>query len=118
MSKKERIILILLAGLNFTHILDFMIMMPLGNYLMPAFDISASQFTWLVSAYSISAFVAGIGAALIVDRFDRKKVLLISYSFFLSAPLPAGWLIPILFFLPHVSWLDYSAVLLVRRCWR
>lgn len=90
MSKKERIILILLAGLNFTHILDFMIMMPLGNYLMPAFDISASQFTWLVSAYSISAFVAGIGAALIVDRFDRKKVLLISYSFFLIGTLACG----------------------------
>lgn len=90
MSKKERIILVLLAGLNFTHILDFMIMMPLGNYLMPAFDISPSQFTWLVSAYSISAFVAGIIAALIVDRFDRKKVLVISYFLFLVGTLACG----------------------------
>jgi MFS transporter, DHA1 family, inner membrane transport protein len=40
MTRKERIIVLLLAGLNFTHILDFMIMMPLGNYLIVDLDIS------------------------------------------------------------------------------
>jgi MFS transporter, DHA1 family, inner membrane transport protein len=58
MTRKERIILLLLAGLNFTHILDFMIMMPLGNYLMPQFNINPRQFSFLVSAYSISAAVS------------------------------------------------------------
>ena len=56
MTRKERIIVLLLAGLNFTHILDFMIMMPLGNYLIEDLDISAMQFSILVAIYSIGAF--------------------------------------------------------------
>ncbi len=55
MSFKEKILLVLLASINFTHILDFMIMMPLGNYLMPFFEISTQQFTLLVAAYTLSA---------------------------------------------------------------
>jgi hypothetical protein len=45
MTWKERILLLLLAAINFTHILDFMIMMPLGNFLMPYFRIDAQQFS-------------------------------------------------------------------------
>ena len=90
MNKNERIILIILAGLNFTHILDFMIMMPLGNYLMPSFNISPEQFSFLVSAYSISAFIAGIVAALIIDKYDRKKVLILSYIGFVLGTLACG----------------------------
>ena len=63
MNKSERIILFLLAALNFTHILDFMIMMPLGNYLMPYFKISPQQFSFLVASYTISASVRGFAAA-------------------------------------------------------
>ena len=80
MNKKERIILILLAALNFTHIMDFMIMMPLGNFLMPHFDISAQQFSMLVAAYTFSAATASLTAASFVDRFDRKKVLMFAYA--------------------------------------
>jgi MFS transporter, DHA1 family, inner membrane transport protein len=90
MTKKERIILFLLAGLNFTHILDFMIMMPLGNYLMPYFNISAKQFSFLVSAYSISAAVSGFIAAFIVDHFDRKKILVWCYIGFLLGTVACG----------------------------
>lgn len=90
MDKKERIIVLILAGLNFTHILDFMIMMPLGNYLMPSFDIDPREFSLLVSAYSISAAISGFLAAFIVDRFDRKKVLIISYAGFLLGTLACG----------------------------
>ena len=82
MTKNERIILFLLAGLNFTHILDFMIMMPLSNYLIPAFKITAFQFSILVASYSISAFFSGLIIAMVIDRFDRKKsLLLISISY-------------------------------------
>ena len=91
MKKKERIILFLLAGLNFTHILDFMIMMPLGNYLMPYFDISPRQFTFLVSAYSVSAAISGFIAAFIVDQFDRKRILIWSYIGFLLGTLACGF---------------------------
>ena len=87
MDKKERIILLLLTVLNFTHILDFMIMMPLGNYLMPYFDISSQQFSMLVAAYTFSAGASGFLAAFFVDRFDRKKVLLFAYAGFLIGTL-------------------------------
>ena len=90
MNKKERIILAILASLNFTHILDFMIMMPLGNYLMPHFNISAQFFSWIVAAYPVTACVSGLIAAFYVDQFDRKKVLLFAYIGFLAGTLCCG----------------------------
>ena len=90
MSKKERIILLLLAALNFTHIMDFMIMMPLGNYLMPYFQISSQQFSMLVAAYTFSAGASGFLAAFFVDRFDRKRILLFGYIGFLVGTLFCG----------------------------
>ncbi len=88
MNKKA--ILFLLAALNFTHILDFMIMMPLGNYLMPYFKISPQKFSLLVGAYTLSAAFSGFAAAFFVDRFDRKRVLLIGYGGFLLGTLLCG----------------------------
>ena len=90
MTKKERIILAILATLNFTHILDFMIMMPLGNYLMPHFKISAQFFSWIVAAYPVTACVSGLIAAFYVDQYDRKKVLLFGYTGFLAGTLCCG----------------------------
>jgi MFS transporter, DHA1 family, inner membrane transport protein len=87
MESKEKIILLLLTVLNFTHILDFMIMMPLGNYLMPYFDISSQQFAMLVAAYTFSAGASGFLAAFFVDGFDRKKVLMFAYAGFLLGTL-------------------------------
>jgi len=90
MTWKERIILIILASLNFTHILDFMIMMPLGNYLMPHFHITAKFFSWIVASYPVTACVSGLIAAFYVDRFDRKRVLLFAYSGFLIGTFCCG----------------------------
>jgi DHA1 family inner membrane transport protein len=91
MSKKEKIIILLLASINFTHILDFMIMMPLGNYLMPFFDINPKQFSFLVGAYPFTAFVSGFAAAFFVDRYDRKKILVLAYIGFLIGTLACGF---------------------------
>ena len=90
MNKRERIILVILASLNFTHILDFMIMMPLGNYLMPHFNISAQFFSWIVASYPVTACVSGLIAAFYVDQYDRKKVLLFAYIGFLGGTLCCG----------------------------
>ena len=91
MNPKEKILLIILASINFTHILDFMIMMPLGNYLMPFFKITPQQFTLLVAAYTISAGISGFVAAFFVDKYDRKKILLIGYSGFLLGTIACGF---------------------------
>ena len=87
MVVKEKTILLLLAVLNFTHIMDFMIMMPLGNYLMPYFDISSQQFSMLVAAYTFSAGISGFLAAFFVDGYGRKKVLMFAYAGFLIGTL-------------------------------
>jgi MFS transporter, DHA1 family, inner membrane transport protein len=90
MTKQEKAILVLLAILNFTHILDFMIMMPLGNYLMPFFKITPKQFSFLVASYTFAASVSGFAAVFFVDSFDRKKLLIAAYSGFLLATLACG----------------------------
>jgi MFS transporter, DHA1 family, inner membrane transport protein len=90
MTWNERMILAILASLNFTHILDFMIMMPLGNFLMPHFHITTQFFSWIVASYPVTACVSGLIAAFYVDRFDRKKVLLFAYSGFLIGTLCCG----------------------------
>ncbi|HWR32601.1 MAG TPA: MFS transporter [Chitinophagaceae bacterium] len=91
MTRNERIILFLLASLNFTHILDFMIMMPLSNYLIPYFKITAFQFSILVASYSVSAFISGLAIAMVIDKFDRKKSLLLAYTGFLIGTLACGF---------------------------
>lgn len=91
MSWKEKYIIILLASLNFTHILDFMIMMPLGNYLMPYFDISPKQFSLLVASYPISAFCSGIMVAVFADGFERKRLLLVTYAGFIIGTAACGF---------------------------
>jgi predicted MFS family arabinose efflux permease len=90
MTGKERIIIFILATLNFTHILDFIVMVPLSIYLMPYFNISAFQFSMLVASYSISAFFSGLVVALLIDRFDRKKSLVWGYIGFLAATIACG----------------------------
>lgn len=90
MNRNERILLFLLASINFTHILDFMIIMPLGNYLMPYFEISTQQFSLIVSSYSYAAFTSGIIAAFVIDNFDRKRTLVFGYSGFIIGTLLCG----------------------------
>lgn len=80
--KNEKAILYLLAMTNFCHVLDMMVIMPLGNELMHSFNIHPLQFSWLVSSYSISAGIASVLAAAYMDRFDRKILLLLTLSFF------------------------------------
>jgi predicted MFS family arabinose efflux permease len=78
-SPYQSLIVALLALVQFTLILDFMIMSPLGAIMMPALDITAAQFGVAVSAYAFSAGISGILAAGFADRFDRKRLLLFFY---------------------------------------
>lgn len=76
-------VLILLALINFTNILDFMVMMPLGPQLKRTFDLGPSEWSLLIASYALSAFVSGVAAIFFIDKFDRKKFLLITYVFFI-----------------------------------
>ena len=76
-----------LAAVQFTHILDFMIMMPLGPKFMRAFDISPERFGLLLASYSYSAGFAGFLAGFFMDRFDRRRALLALYAGFVLGTL-------------------------------
>ncbi|MCF8426689.1 MAG: MFS transporter [Bacteroidia bacterium] len=90
MSKQEKLILYTLAAVNFTNIMDFMIMMPLGPQLMRLFDITPQQFGIIVSSYTFSAGVSGFFAAFVIDRIDRKRTLTILYIGFIIGTLLCG----------------------------
>lgn len=83
----QKFVVAVLAFLQFTIILDFMILSPLGAFLMPALNISTAQFGYVVSAYAFSAGISGILAAGFADRYDRKKFLLFFYIGFLIGTL-------------------------------
>jgi predicted MFS family arabinose efflux permease len=83
----ERWILTALAGTQITHILDFMLLMPLGAQLMRLFELTPAEFGLLVSIYMMTAAVVGFAAALVVDRFDRRTTLVVLYSCFTATTL-------------------------------
>ena len=84
---KEKIALAILALVQFTHIMDFMIMMPLGSHLMRVFSITPGQFSHLVAAYGLSAGVFGFAGGFVLDRYERKHALLTLYAGFTLATL-------------------------------
>ncbi|XDD52345.1 MFS transporter [Leptospira sp. WS92.C1] len=81
--KSEGMLIFVLAAIQFTHILDFVIMMPLGSYFQEAFHINPREFSFLISAYTYSAFAAGIIGALFIDRFNRKTAAIFLYLGFI-----------------------------------
>src|SRR6266850_5628604 len=83
----ERPLLLVLAAVQFTHIMDFMIMMPLGPQLMRELHIGPRHFSALVAAYTISSGVVGLLAAPFIDRFDRRRLLLFAYAGFIGGTL-------------------------------
>jgi predicted MFS family arabinose efflux permease len=92
--KKEKLftryqvfIIAILAILQFTIILDFMVLSPLGAILLPVFHITTTQFGLVVSAYAFSAGASGLLAAGFADKFDRKKILLFFYTGFMVGTL-------------------------------
>ena len=86
----ERLLVFVLAAIQFTHVLDFMIIMPLGPQLMRVMLISPQQFGLLVSAYTLAAAVAALAVAFYTDRFDRRKTLLFLYAGFVISTLLCG----------------------------
>jgi predicted MFS family arabinose efflux permease len=89
-SSYQRFVVALLAFLQFTIVLDFMVLAPLGAIVIPTLKITPSQFGLIVSAYAFSAGLSGLLTAGFADRFDRKKLLLFFYSGFLAGTLLCG----------------------------
>jgi predicted MFS family arabinose efflux permease len=80
--KSKKLILFTLALVNFTHIVDAMLIMPLGDIFIDLFQINTQQYSLLVSAYAIAAFFSSLFGVFFLDIFDRKKALLFLYAGF------------------------------------
>ncbi len=89
-SGYEAFVIAILTILQFSIILDFMVLSPLGPILRPALQISPAQFGIVVAAYAISAGLSGLLAAGFADKYDRKKLLLFFYSGFIIGTLFCG----------------------------
>lgn len=86
----QKFIIAVLAFLQFTVILDFMVLSPLSAILLDELSITTSQFGLVVSAYAFSAGAAGLLASGFADKFDRKKLLLFFYTGFIVGTLFCG----------------------------
>ncbi|MGZ4055014.1 MAG: MFS transporter, partial [Bacteroidia bacterium] len=86
----QKFVIALLALTQFTVILDFMVMSPLGDMLVKSMGLSTAQFATAISSYAYSAAISSIATAGFADRFDRKKLLLFFYIGFIIGTLFCG----------------------------
>lgn len=86
----ERRFLFTLAGIQFTYILGFMIMMPLGPQFIRELDITTGQFSLLLASYTFSAAIFNLLATTYIDRFDRRTLMLVLYAMFLVVTVACG----------------------------
>src|SRR5258708_2569073 len=82
LSRAEWVLLLALGAGQFTNIMDFMIVIPLGSQYMREMSINTQQFGFVVAAYAIAASLAGFSSAFFIDGFDRKKSFLWLYAGF------------------------------------
>lgn len=100
-TKSELSLILILSSIQFAHIIDFVIMMPLGPQLMRSLQINPSQFSLLVSSYTLAAGLSGLGASFFVDLFDRKKILLLFFIGFIIGTLGCAYA-------PQYHWLLFA----------
>lgn len=89
-TAKEKTVILILALTQFTVILDFMVMSPLGDMLMKSMSLQPRQFGIAVSGYAFSAGISGLLTAGFADKFDRKKLLLFFYTGFILGTVLCG----------------------------
>src|SRR5260370_3651454 len=82
--RREWLLLLVLSGIQFSQMVDFMVLMPLGTQLMRDFGITPTQLGFFVSIYTVAAALSGFFSALVIDRFDRRSAVLVLYACFPS----------------------------------
>lgn len=97
-KRRELMLVLMLAAVQFTSIVDFMVVMPLGPQLQRVLGLDEAQFGRVVAAYTVAAGLAGFAASFVLDRFGRKSAFLTLYAGFLLGTLLCGlaWSYPTL----------------------
>ncbi len=86
-NRDQKLIIFVLIMCQFTMVLDFMVMAPLGPIIMPFFQINPKSFSILISSYAFCAVISSFTVSFIIDRFDRKTFLVLNYIGFLLGTL-------------------------------
>lgn len=81
-SPQARTLLLLLATIQFVHVLDFVVVMPLGAYLIKALDVGTTTLAAFTSVYNFAAAISGLIGAWWLDRFDRRTTLVVTLAGF------------------------------------
>ena len=87
---RERQMIAFLTTVQFLHMVDFVLMMPMGPMLMRELHVGAPEFAWMLSAYTFAAAIAGILAGFFIDRFDRRSAMLVALTAFSAATFACG----------------------------
>jgi predicted MFS family arabinose efflux permease len=103
-AMRERHLIAFLTTVQFVHMVDFVMMMPLGPMLMRSFAVGPQEFAIMVSAYTFSAAIAGILGGFLIDRFARRSVLLFLLFGLALATLGCGWA-------PNYEWMVVMRIL-------
>ncbi len=90
LATRERLILLVLATVQFTAIVDFMVIMPLAPQLKRSIGLTTDRFALVVAAYTIAAGLAGLVSTLFLDRFARRPTYLVLFAGFLLGTLACG----------------------------
>jgi predicted MFS family arabinose efflux permease len=89
-GRKELFLLATLALVQFTVVVDFLVMAPLGPKLMNLWGITTQQFGLAVSAYVFTAGICGFLGAFFIDKFDRKHVMMLAFAGFTLGTFACG----------------------------
>src|SRR5437879_12802850 len=92
-APREWLLLLVLSAIQFSQMVDFMVLMPLGTQFLRQFGITPTQLGFFVSIYAVAASLSGFFSALVIDRFDRRTAMLALYAFF-AATMAACALAP------------------------
>src|SRR5258708_9413439 len=89
-APREWLLLLVLSGIQFSQMVDFMVLMPLGTQLMREVDITPTRLGFFVSIYAVAASLSGLFSPLVIDRFDRRVAMLALYARFAPAMSACG----------------------------
>ncbi len=91
LGRSERAIIFLIAAVQFVNILDFVMVMPMGPDFARALGIAESKLGFIGGSYTAAAAIAGLLGSVVLDRFDRRKVLGVAMAGLVCGTVAGGF---------------------------
>jgi predicted MFS family arabinose efflux permease len=87
----ERAVVFVIGAVQFFNILDFMMVMPLGPDFALGLGLPLSHLGYVAGSYTAAAAVSGLAGSFFLDRFDRRRALLVALTGLALATLAGGF---------------------------